>query len=418
MEKPFALIFLAINLTARPVYGAEIEVCARCPVPTLSQALERAQAGDTLLLHSETFTGSDLLIPKPLTIKAKDPTHTRPVLDIEGKGNGLIVQAENVHISGLKIINSGYNYTQELAAIKLLESRNSIIENNWLENNAFGIYGARAESGKILNNTVIGTGYSESRSGNGVHLWNCKQFLIKDNQLSHNRDGIYFEFVTDTLIQRNESRQNLRYGLHFMYSHQNQYRENRFIKNDSGVAVMYSRQVQMVRNHFEHNHGSASYGLLLKDISESQILENTLIDNTTGVFMDNTTRTRFESNTFAHNGWALRALGNNDTNEITLNRFSGNTFDIVTNASRNQNKIWKNYWSRYPGLDLNHDGIGDTPYYPVQLTSLLTEKYPTSILLLHSLFFSLLDQIESLLPILTPESYKDPEPLIVPVNTP
>jgi nitrous oxidase accessory protein len=168
----------------------------------------------------------------------------------------------------------------------------------------------------------------------------------------------------------------------------------------------------MFRNRFEHSRGPSSYGILLKDISDSSIGGNVFFDNTIGIFIDGTTRTNFEGNLFINNGWGLRALGDTDSNHFTHNDFILNTFDVATNATLNQNVFVENYWNRYQGLDLNKDGYGDEPYRPVRLSSMLIEHYQAAILLVHSLFFSTLDQIENALPILTPESYKDIRPLM------
>ena len=46
---------------------------------------------------------------------------------------------------------------------------------------------------------------------------------ISDNHLTKLRDGIYFEFVSNCKIENNLSEENLRYGLHFMFSNHNDY---------------------------------------------------------------------------------------------------------------------------------------------------------------------------------------------------
>ncbi len=41
---------------------------------------------------------------------------------------------------------------------------------------------------------------------------------IINNTVSGHRDGIYFEFVTNSIISHNKSTGNVCYGLHFMFS--------------------------------------------------------------------------------------------------------------------------------------------------------------------------------------------------------
>ena len=72
---------------------------------------------------------------------------------------------------------------------------------------------------------------------------------ITGNRITGHRDGIYFEFVTHSLIRDNYSFQNVRYGLHFMFSNNDRYEGNTFRDNGAGVAVMYSNHIDMHRQH-------------------------------------------------------------------------------------------------------------------------------------------------------------------------
>ena len=84
---------------------------------------------------------------------------------------------------------------------------------------------------------------------------------VANNELTGLRDGIYFEFVKKSNVFDNKSFENLRYGLHFMFSNENAYYNNVFKNNGAGVAIMFSKFIKMYDNKFEHNWGSASYGL-------------------------------------------------------------------------------------------------------------------------------------------------------------
>ena len=59
---------------------------------------------------------------------------------------------------------------------------------------------------------------------------------------------------------------------------------------------------------------------------------------------------------------------------------------------------------------MNKDGIGDVPYRPVTLFSLLVQKYDMTVILIHSLFVDLLDFAESIFPSMTPKTLVDNEP--------
>jgi nitrous oxidase accessory protein len=97
---------------------------------------------------------------------------------------------------------------------------------------------------------------------------------------------------------------------------------------------------------------------------------------------------------------------------VSKNNFVGNTFDIGTNGSLVLNTFNSNYWDKYEGYDLNHDKIGDIPYRPVSLYSMIVEQNPPAMMLFRSFITSLLDKTEKLIPSLTPENLKDNTPLM------
>ena len=247
-------------------------------------------------------------------------------------------------------------------------------------------------------------------------MWNCREIEVRDNKINGHRDGIYLEFVKQTIIENNYSANNLRYGLHFMFSDSCKYYSNHFELNSAGVAVMYSRFVDMEENMFNNNWGAASYGLLLKDISKSKISNNYFIQNTSGIYIEGCNGSEFLFNQFERNGWAIKLMANSTDNTFSSNNFIANTFDVSTNSKQNFNLFHSNYWSKYDGYDLDKNGIGDIPYRPVKLYSIMAEQNKPSLILLNSLFIELLNIAESVFPSLTPETLLDNAPLMRKLN--
>jgi nitrous oxidase accessory protein len=97
-------------------------------------------------------------------------------------------------------------------------------------------------------------------------------------------------------------------------------------------------------------------------------------------------------------------------NQVLENNFVANTFDISTNGTLVLSFFTGNYWDKYEGYDLNRDGIGDIPYHPLSLFSLIVENYPSAMLLYRSFMVSLLDHSEKIMPTLTPENFVDNSP--------
>lgn len=377
------------------------------PVRNIGQALRLAHDGDTLLIKNARYRVADLVIDKPVTLMGEN----YPVLDGESKGEVLIIQANNVTVKGLRICNTNKGSLKNYAGIRCEQVKNITIENNFLENTLFPIYLPNTSHGVIRNNVI--TGHSSAiESGSGIYLWHAEDILIENNKVSGQRDGIYFEFSTHCRVSGNECKNNYRYGLHFMFSDHDTYENNIFINNVAGVAVMYSRHIVMQGNRFERNWGSAAYGLLLKEINESVISKNLFEKNTTGIYMESSGRNEFSGNIFRENGRALNLLSDCTEDSFRHNYFSGNTFDVSTNGRPEQNAFDYNYWDKYTGYDLNKDGTGDIPYYPVSLYSKIVENIPYAIVLLHSFMMNLMDEAERAVPSLIPVSVIDHHPLM------
>ena len=377
-------------------------------ISTLREGIKTAKDGDTILLNKGIYKEGNIIINKAIYLIGIDG----PVLDGENKNEILTLTGKNIMIKGIHFANAGYSSMNDYAALKIIDATNILIENNSIINASFGIHLANTINSVIRNNTIKGNDKSEHLSGNGIHLWKCADMLVENNSIQGHRDGIYFEFVTQSTIQNNLSEKNLRYGLHFMFSSNDNYFNNTFRNNGAGVAVMYSHKVKMEGNKFEMNWGPSSYGILLKDISDSYIQHNTFFKNSVGIHMEGSSRIDVSKNIFKENGWALKVQASCDDNNFFQNNFFGNSFDVATNGSLVLNKFYNNYWDKYEGYDLNKDGIGDVPYHPVSMYSMIVEQNPNSLILLRSFMVSLLDNAEKAIPSLASENLVDDKPMI------
>ena len=385
---------------------AIVNVSPEGPVRSIRQALAIVARGGTITVRPGVYTDTTIVVSIPVTIIGE----RYPVLDGESKRQIMTIAADSVTIRGLQFRNVGIAFTEDLAAIKVIRGRNCVIEDNRIDNAFFGIYLQEAENCLVARNVLRGTRLDDATSGNGIHLWHSREITIVGNTITGQRDGIYFEFVREAHVRDNLSENNLRYGLHFMYSDSCDYERNTFRRNGAGVAVMYTHHVRMVGNRFADNRGSAAYGLLLKEISDSQLLDNIFSHNTTGLYADGATRLFASHNTFLDNGWALKLQSSTDDAVFTANNFAGNTFDVSTNSRSTTTTFVGNYWSAYDGYDLNHDGVGDVPHHPVRLTSIVVAQNEPALILLRSNFLVLLDAAERVFPALTPATLADTAP--------
>lgn len=399
-------IVLGVLLLPFVALSKTITICKTCNISEVKKGIAVANANDTLIIKKGIYKEYNILIDKPLTIIGEN----EPVIDGNFKGEIIKIIADNVTLSGLVILNVGTSYTSDYAAVRVTKAENFTLKNLVLKKLFFGIYLEKSNNGAVLNNKITGDAVEEFNSGNGIHLWHCKNVKVAGNTVQHVRDGIYLEFSDNSIIEHNISANNVRYGLHFMFSNHDTYQNNVFENNGAGVAVMFSKEIKMFNNTFKKNWGSASFGLLLKEINDAQIIGNTFEENTVGINVEGSNRITYSNNDFISNGWAIKVRGACYANTYKLNNFLHNSFDISYNSGVNDNVFNNNYWSNYAGYDLDKNGIGDVPYRPVKLFSYIVNRTPEAIIMLRSLFIDLIDFSEKVSPVFTPDNLMDENP--------
>jgi nitrous oxidase accessory protein len=407
MRRLFFILFLfpLINGYSRIIIAGPGQA-----VTGLKKAIELAKSNDSIILKSGIYKEGNIILTKSVTIIGEG----NAILDGEKKYEILTVSGKNITIKNIQFRNAGYSALNDFASIKLIDASNVLLEGNSILYSYFAIHISNSTYCTIRNNSITGNPGTEQLTGNGIHLWKCNHALIENNHVQGHRDGIYFEFVTESTIQKNLSEKNIRYGLHFMFSHSDHYIQNTFRNNGAGVAVMYSHKVTMEQNHFEENWGPSAYGILLKEITDSYISNNTFLKNTVGIYMEGSSRMQIQKNAFKNNGWAVKVQASCDDNNFYNNNFNGNSFDVATNGSVSLNKFHNNYWDKYEGYDINKDGTGDIPYHPVSMYAMIVEQNPTTLILMRSFMVSLLDKAEKAIPSLTPENLVDDKPVMKP----
>lgn len=382
-------------------------------INTIKKGVSLAQDGDTVLVKKGVYKEQKIFISKAIHLVGED----KPLIDGENKTESIFaISATDFSVSNFSFKNIGVSYTKEIAAIFVSASRNFTLKDNVLENVFYGFIIQSSRYGVIQHNKVTGLAKDETSSGNGVHVWKCKHLRIEQNTITGMRDGIYLEFINKSFVSNNTSKNNVRYGLHFMFSNHNEYHHNEFENNGAGVAVMFSKFIKMHHNTFHFNWGSASYGLLLKEINDAEIHHNYFEQNTIGINIDGCSRVNYYNNHFVRNGWAIKFTGGCYLNKFNYNNFLSNSFDLSYNSRLNDNKFEANYWSEYTGYDLDKNGIGDIPYRPVKLFSYIVNQTPETLILLRSLFVDIINFSEKVSPVFTPDELVDSKPIMTEIN--
>ncbi len=374
--------------------------------PSVTAAIASAQPGDTIVVLPGVYAERPI-VDKPLVILGQ----AGAVIDGNGEGAILRVHHRSV-IRGLTLRRTGANQSREDAGIIVEAASGSTLESNILEDVLFGIYVKQSDSVIIRDNRIIGKDLPHALRGDGIKLWYSHYGAIDDNTVERSRDVVIW-FSNGTSVRRNRIHAS-RYGLHYMYSHHNDFEANEFVDNSVGAFIMYSTDITFRGNLFAQARGTAGRGLGFKDAERITAIGNTLVKNAIGVSFDNSPYSMGQTNTFRDNVIAYNDVGIYMLPSVERNEFSANTFldnvvpiRISGGGTATRNRWRENYWSEYAGFDTNRDGVGDLPFVFERLSDDLLAKHEALQLFQMSPAVTALNALSRVLPLL------QPEPLVV-----
>ncbi|WP_079506152.1 nitrous oxide reductase family maturation protein NosD [Mesobacillus jeotgali] len=367
MKKIFWLLLL-FSVIIFPEKGTAAE--------NLQAVIDTAKDGAVIKLENKTYAGN-IVIDKPLTLIGTRGT----VIEGDGKGNVISVRAPGVTVTDLEVKKSGMdrNSPEEYAAIKIYTDKN-IIRNIRIEQSFHGVYLSKAHQNIIENVRIKGLGKKEiAAQGNGLHVYYSNGNLLKKNHIEGTRDGMFFDYSNDNKALNNEITQT-RYGLHYMYSDRNEFKNNIFTFNTGGAAIMHSNQLKLENNQFIFNYGHRSFGLLVLSANENKIENNTFYMNQRGLYIDQSTDNLIRSNHISQNQIGIELWASSNEQIFTENTIEENTIPAVTLGGTGRNE-WSfegtgNDWGMsFPALDLDHNGVGDSPaVYKSSLYELIEDQ--------------------------------------------
>jgi nitrous oxidase accessory protein len=328
----------------------------------LQAAINRATAGDTLVVETGTYYGN-FRVATPLTLQGIG----MPVLDGKNTLNNdtITLCADGVHLEGFVITNS------RRAGINVSSNGNVILFNQVIHNDKFGIavWGA---NNRLEGNTCTDTHGTLSQSGIGIYLSNAHASRIVNNTLTENKkNGIQISysspvFVEGNRISRTGGSSSGGYGIRL---------------ENSAFAGMRNNEIR----------DCLTYGLYLYNASHSTFQDLLLDNTTTGIALSGTDNNTFDRITVQNNhlGMDISYSGSVLPNRVFRSSFSSNAHQVLSMESsvewnsvnplpyRYEGRYYENftgnYWDTYPYHDEDGDGIGDQTY---SVSTADTDLYP------------------------------------------
>jgi len=338
---------------------------------------------------------SNLVNNKPIYYIINDSDINIP----SNAGQVFLINCSDSSISNLNINNTFY-------AIELISSNNIELVNNTLSDNYHGIYHVIIDSSKIINNTVsnnthgldfvysnnntiynnnithniYGISMILSNSSNfsnnnidlsnrdGIHLEDSHYNNIFKNTICNNKySGIYLSDSTNNDIDKNIITSNLNDGVSISaLCSYNEITNNSIISNsDDGILLGCSTSYNYIFNNNITNNDDGIY-LICSSNNNMIRLNNILNNNENGINLQYTNNNSIIENNISKNqNNSIKITLDSNDNLIYHNVFINNTsngFDECNNTWYNSTLEEGNYYDDYSGIDVDYDGIGDTPY--------------------------------------------------------
>ena len=406
MKRLVPLAF-ALILAALPAWAARIDV--QPGDGALVRALLGASAGDEIVLAPGRYTGP-VRIEIPLTLTGT----TGAVIDGGGIGSVVTVEAPDVTVQTLTLVNSGRVHEPIDAGIKLTQkARGARVLDNDLRGNLVGVDIHGARDALVKGNRIEGLQLKRMNDrGNGIYVWNAPGSIVENNEIRYGRDGI-FSNISKRNIYRGNLMRELRFAIHYMYTNDSEIAGNISIGNHLGFALMYSDRI-VARDNISIN--DRDYGVMLNYTNRSDVFANQVVGGAKKcAFVYNSHRNLLAENSFDGCDIGIHFTAGSEHNTITGNAFIGNRTQVKYVGTRDVEWSFDgrgNFWSDHPSFDLNGDARADSTYRPNDLMDHILWSQPAAKLLIGSPAVQLVRWSQEQFPATAPGGVIDSHPLI------
>ena len=219
-------------------------------------------------------------------------------------------------------------------------------------------------TGSLFGSTVIiqrsniiidGNGYTLQGSGvgEGFNLYNVDNVTVRNTNIKGFDRGVYFYLTHQSSVSGNNVTGNNFIGIYLYGSYNTVSKNNVTANSGDGVRLETSSNNTISGNVFADN----NRGIILDHSSHNILTENSIARNSgLGIYLDSSS-----NNTIYHNNVE------NNANQVQISNYGDSSRNLWDDGSEG------NHWSNYTGMDLNHDGIGDSSHV-IDLNNV--DRYP------------------------------------------
>ncbi len=306
-----AVSFLPQGYEASPYEGDTwiVDASGDGDFTSIQTAITASSPGDTIRVYDGTYL-ENVFINKRLAIIGNGSDTT--VIDGQGLGHVITIAAHDVTVIGLNITGSPGH-----AGISVTSRANTVIEDNWIHNNRYGIHASSSTGMLIGNNTVA------LNDWNGMLLGTLLDSIIRDNTFILNTGTSLTLMISSSgnLVENNTIIDGS-IGISVQDSStQNTLRGNSIHGGSSdGIRITNSFDNTLDNNTMEQN----NRGLFIQNSDGNFVTYNTVNENTQGVYIFNSHNNTFLDSSFSDDGSIGIELEDSDFNVFERNTIVDN----------------------------------------------------------------------------------------------
>jgi parallel beta-helix repeat protein len=319
--------------------------------PTIQQAINNANAGDTIFVKNGTYY-ENVVLNKTLSLIGESKEKT--IIDANKNGQALLVTASNTTVTGFTFTGSGAEWEGSWwdSAILLNDCNDTLIQESNFQKNWCGLWLHNA-----TNNTIVRNSFEFNEQRAIAIDASSESNYLAENKITNNSEGIYIGSSPNNNLANNTMTGNeFNFGV-FGETHEDFTQEvdtsntvdgkpiyywvNRTgatVPSNAGyVAVVDSRDITVEKLSLSHN----DQGILLAYSSNTLVEGNKLEENVYGINLVGEAKSTIKLNNATGNAYGI-GFRYSSNNILTENTFFNNIRGILLIYSSDNNSITKN----------------------------------------------------------------------------